>query len=85
MLANRFVEFFFEKVSKWQHNLGAVDTCMIKWMEVQKQWSNLYPAVGPISSAGGTRDTVEMFLCKKFYWIDASCANVQFNVQFGIN
>eukprot|EP00667_Euglena_gracilis_P000150 EG_transcript_150 len=43
MLANRFVEFFFEKVSKWQHNLGAVDTCMIKWMEVQKQWSNLYP------------------------------------------
>lgn len=66
MLANRFVEFFFEKVSKWQHNLGAVDTCMIKWMEVQKQWSNLYPAVGPISSAGGTRDTVEMFLCNFF-------------------
>ena len=39
----RFVEFFFEKVSKWQQNLGAVDTCMIKWMDTQKQWANLYP------------------------------------------
>jgi len=43
MLFNRFVEYFQEKVNRWQHNLGQVDACIVKWMEVQKQWSNLYP------------------------------------------
>ena len=42
MLGNRFVEFLFEKVSLWQRNLGAVDTCMIRRMDMQRQWSNLY-------------------------------------------
>ena len=43
MLSNRFVEFFFEKVNHWQHNLGTVDTCTVRWMEIQRQWMNLFP------------------------------------------
>jgi len=43
MLSNRFVEYFFEKVNHWQSNLGSVDTCINKWMEIQRQWMNLFP------------------------------------------
>eukprot|EP00906_Rhabdomonas_costata_P031047 RCo043883 len=43
MQANRFVEYFIEQVTKWQRNLGMVDTTTVRWMEVQRQWSNLYP------------------------------------------
>ncbi|ORC84913.1 dynein heavy chain [Trypanosoma theileri] len=43
MLSDRFVEYFYEKVILWQKNLGAVDTCTGKWMDIQRQWMNLYP------------------------------------------
>jgi dynein heavy chain len=43
MLSNRFVEYFFDKVTLWQRNLGSVDTCINKWMEIQRQWMNLFP------------------------------------------
>ena len=43
MQANRFVEHFADKVSLWQKNLGGVDNCMNKWMEIQRQWASLYP------------------------------------------
>lgn len=39
----RFVDFFVEKVGKWQTLLGNVDTIINLWIEVQKTWSNLYP------------------------------------------
>eukprot|EP00759_Apiculatamorpha_spiralis_P055577 PhF_6_TR7845/c0_g1_i1/m.11422/K10408/DNAH; dynein heavy chain, axonemal len=43
MQANRFVEFFSEKVATWQKNLGMVDNCMNKWMAIQRHWASLYP------------------------------------------
>ncbi|KEG12669.1 dynein heavy chain [Trypanosoma grayi] len=43
MLSDRFVEYFYEKVIHWQKNLGTVDTCTGKWMEIQRQWMNLFP------------------------------------------
>ena len=43
MLSNRFVEYFFDSVMKWQKNLGLVDSCTIKWSEIQRQWISLYP------------------------------------------
>eukprot|EP00760_Papus_ankaliazontas_P013352 PhM_4_TR15700/c3_g1_i1/m.85000/K10408/DNAH; dynein heavy chain, axonemal len=43
MQANRFVEFFAVEVNLWQKNLGSVDACMNKWMEIQRQWAALYP------------------------------------------
>eukprot|EP01059_Diplonema_ambulator_P035162 TRINITY_DN8181_c0_g2_i3.p1 TRINITY_DN8181_c0_g2~~TRINITY_DN8181_c0_g2_i3.p1 ORF type:complete len:4166 (+),score=1836.14 TRINITY_DN8181_c0_g2_i3:116-12613(+) len=43
MQTNRFVEHFSEQVNKWQTNLGMVETSMVKWMEIQKMWKNLYP------------------------------------------
>ncbi|ESS67196.1 hypothetical protein TCDM_04102 [Trypanosoma cruzi Dm28c] len=43
MLSDRFVEYFYERVIHWQKNLGAVDTCTGKWMEIQRQWMNLFP------------------------------------------
>jgi dynein heavy chain len=43
MLSNRFVEFFLDKVQLWQKNLGLVDSCLNKWLEIQRKWVNLYP------------------------------------------
>ncbi|RNF12557.1 dynein heavy chain 9, axonemal isoform 2 [Trypanosoma rangeli] len=43
MLSDRFVEYFYDKVIHWQKNLGAVDTCTGKWVEIQRQWMNLFP------------------------------------------
>jgi dynein heavy chain len=43
MLSDRFVEFFLERVQQWQRNIGTVDTCMTKWVEIQRKWVNLYP------------------------------------------
>lgn len=43
MLSDRFVEYFYEKVITWQKNLGMVDTCTSKVVEIQRQWQNLYP------------------------------------------
>ena len=43
MQSNRFVEEFVEQVCKWQKNLGTVETCMLKWIDLQKMWKNLYP------------------------------------------
>ena len=43
MLANRFVEYFLDSVQLWQRNLGVVDTCLNKWLEIQRKWVNLYP------------------------------------------
>ncbi|KAJ9459816.1 Dynein beta chain [Diplonema papillatum] len=43
MQSNRFVEEFADQVNKWQGNLGMVETSMVKWMEIQKMWKNLYP------------------------------------------
>ncbi|KAG8346214.1 putative Dynein heavy chain N terminal region 2 domain1 [Trypanosoma vivax] len=43
MLSDRFVEYFYDKVILWQRNLGTVDTCTGKWVEIQRQWMNLYP------------------------------------------
>ncbi|EAN79295.1 dynein heavy chain, putative [Trypanosoma brucei brucei TREU927] len=43
MLSDRFVEHFYDKVLLWQKNLGMVDTCTGKWVEIQRQWMNLFP------------------------------------------
>ena len=43
MMSNRFVEEFSEQVARWQRNLGTVETCMTKWVELQKMWMNLHP------------------------------------------
>lgn len=43
MLSDRFVEYFYEKVLGWQKNLGLVDTCTTKIVDIQRQWQNLYP------------------------------------------
>ena len=43
MQSNRFVEEFADQVNKWQSNLGMVETSMVKWMDIQKMWKNLYP------------------------------------------
>eukprot|EP00796_Vickermania_ingenoplastis_P004195 gene4195-3033_t len=43
MLSDRFVEYFYEKVISWQKNLGMVDTCTTKIVDIQRQWQNLYP------------------------------------------
>ncbi|CBZ32638.1 dynein heavy chain, putative [Leishmania donovani] len=43
MLSDRFVEYFYEKVLSWQKDLGLVDTCTTKWMDIQRQWQNLFP------------------------------------------
>ncbi|CCW66761.1 unnamed protein product [Phytomonas sp. Hart1] len=43
MLSDRFVEYFYQKVINWQKKLGLVDTCTTRWMEIQRQWQNLYP------------------------------------------
>ncbi|KAL7699312.1 dynein heavy chain cytosolic putative [Lotmaria passim] len=43
MLSDRFVEYFYQKVLAWQKNLGLVDTCTTKWMDIQRQWQNLFP------------------------------------------
>eukprot|EP00755_Sulcionema_specki_P014456 Sspe_Gene.56717::Locus_31184_Transcript_1_1_Confidence_1.000_Length_4789::g.56717::m.56717/K10408/DNAH; dynein heavy chain, axonemal len=43
MQSNRFVEEFADSVGKWQRNLGMVESSMVKWMELQKMWKNLYP------------------------------------------
>lgn len=43
MLSDRFVEYFYDKVIYWQKNLGAVDSCTSKWVDIQRQWMNLFP------------------------------------------
>ncbi|CCD13201.1 unnamed protein product, partial [Trypanosoma congolense IL3000] len=43
MLSDRFVEHFYDKVILWQRNLGTVDTCTSKWVDIQRQWMNLFP------------------------------------------
>eukprot|EP01065_Artemidia_motanka_P030559 TRINITY_DN365_c0_g2_i2.p1 TRINITY_DN365_c0_g2~~TRINITY_DN365_c0_g2_i2.p1 ORF type:complete len:4684 (+),score=1932.48 TRINITY_DN365_c0_g2_i2:111-14162(+) len=43
MQSNRFVDEFQEQVNKWQKNLGMVESSMVKWMDLQKMWKNLYP------------------------------------------
>eukprot|EP00755_Sulcionema_specki_P019722 Sspe_Gene.70182::Locus_41437_Transcript_1_1_Confidence_1.000_Length_4815::g.70182::m.70182/K10408/DNAH; dynein heavy chain, axonemal len=43
MQSNRFVEEFADQVNRWQRNLGMVETSMVKWMDIQKMWKNLYP------------------------------------------
>lgn len=43
MLSDRFVEYFYDKVLTWQKNIGMVDTCTTKIVEIQRQWENLYP------------------------------------------
>eukprot|EP00756_Hemistasia_phaeocysticola_P016846 Hpha_TRINITY_DN15501_c4_g2::TRINITY_DN15501_c4_g2_i2::g.105578::m.105578/K10408/DNAH; dynein heavy chain, axonemal len=41
--SSRFVDEFEEQVGKWHKNLGMVESSMVKWMELQKLWMNLYP------------------------------------------
>ncbi|EPY39026.1 hypothetical protein AGDE_04903 [Angomonas deanei] len=43
MLSDRFVGYFYAKVLEWQKMLGMVDTCTTKWIDIQRQWQNLYP------------------------------------------
>lgn len=34
-------DFFLEKVTGWQRRLGAVDSVLSTWMDVQKKWQAL--------------------------------------------
>ena len=41
MLAQRHVEFFKERVLKWQKILRTVDSVIEIWLKVQKNWKRL--------------------------------------------
>ncbi|KAJ9460839.1 Dynein beta chain [Diplonema papillatum] len=43
MQTNRYVEEFAEQVNSWQRSLSVVETCVSKWIDLQKMWKNLYP------------------------------------------
>ena len=41
MLAQRHVEFFKDRVLKWQRVLRTVDSVIEIWLKVQKNWKRL--------------------------------------------
>eukprot|EP00756_Hemistasia_phaeocysticola_P037795 Hpha_TRINITY_DN16720_c2_g5::TRINITY_DN16720_c2_g5_i1::g.79650::m.79650/K10408/DNAH; dynein heavy chain, axonemal len=43
MQQSRYVQEFQDLVNKWQRNLGMVESSMVRWMDLQKMWKNLYP------------------------------------------
>lgn len=42
MLSDRFVEFFQTKVQTWQRNIGAIDVCVNKWIEIQRKCTQIF-------------------------------------------
>ena len=43
MINNKYVQFFLEKITGWQHDLAAVDTIITLWLGVQQTWGYLEP------------------------------------------
>jgi dynein heavy chain len=43
MSSMRYIEFFIERLTKWQTTLATVESVTSLWVEVQKTWANLYP------------------------------------------
>ena len=41
MLSSKFIEHFFDQVSKWQKKLSYADQVINTWNEVQRTWSYL--------------------------------------------
>jgi dynein heavy chain len=62
LLSNRFVEYFLERVTLWQKRLGLVESCIGKWVDIQRQWQNLHPIfMGPADIKGSLVDEVRLF------------------------
>lgn len=43
MMTSKYIAFFVTEISGWQKRLGAVDTVLSRWMDVQRTWSYLQP------------------------------------------
>ena len=41
MMTSKFVGYFLEQVSDWQHKLSTADSVITIWFEVQRTWSHL--------------------------------------------
>ena len=41
MLSSKFIAFFRDEVSTWQHKLSTADQVIVLWFEVQYKWSYL--------------------------------------------
>uniref|UniRef100_A0A8D1IYR5 Dynein axonemal heavy chain 11 n=1 Tax=Sus scrofa TaxID=9823 RepID=A0A8D1IYR5_PIG len=41
LLQSKYVEYFIEQVTSWQHKLNTADSAIFTWMEVQRTWSHL--------------------------------------------
>ena len=87
MQTNRFVETFVEAVTKWQRSLGLIDSTLVRWVAVQKQWAALHPIFIqsddirhqlPADAANFAGGSILSASCRIFSSTSGFCAGITF-------